>query len=118
MVQIDWASYLRVHSDRRNLIIHMIAVPLFVGSTISLILYLMRGDYAAALSVTVLAFVAMILQAKGHAREANPPAPFSGPDNFLRRWFTEQFVTFPLFFLTGHWWRQFKDDSGRSDDAA
>jgi glycerol uptake facilitator-like aquaporin len=96
----------------------MIAVPVFVGSTLSLILFLMRGDYVATLIVTVLAFVAMISQAKGHAREANPPAPFSGPGNFLRRWFTEQFVTFPLFFLTGRWWRQFKNNSGGSDDAA
>jgi uncharacterized membrane protein YGL010W len=28
--QIDWASYLRVHSHRRNLVIHAFAVPLFL----------------------------------------------------------------------------------------
>lgn len=117
-MQIDWTSYLRVHSDRRNLIIHLFAVPLFVGSIIALILYLVRSDYVSAVFATVLAFFAMMLQGKGHAREADPPAPFTGPGNFLRRWFTEQFVTFPLFFLTGRWWRQFKDDSGGSNDAA
>ena len=36
-----------------------------------------------------------------HTREADPPAPFFGPGNFLRRWFTERFVNFPVFFLTG-----------------
>lgn len=117
-MQIDWTSYQRVHADRRNLIIHLIAVPVFVGSIVSLVLYLLRGDYLAAVIVLALAFAAMVLQARGHAGELQTPLPFSGPGNFLKRWFTEQFVIFPLFCLTGRWWRQFKGTSDGSDSAA
>ena len=103
---IDWTSYQRVHSDRRNLIIHALAVPLFVVATLSLIVSL-----AAA-------FAAMALQGRGHAFELHPPEPFSGPGNFLRRWFREQFLVFPMFVLNGRWWRQFKATAEPADDAA
>jgi hypothetical protein len=65
-----------------------------------------------------LAFVAMVLQGRGHALERHAPVPFSGPGNFLKRWFMEQFMIFPLFLLTGRWWQQFKGAGGVSDDAA
>ncbi len=117
-MQIDWSSYLRVHGDRRNLIIHLFAVPLFVGSIIFLILYLIRGDFVSAVIAIVLAFIALVLQGWGHAREVNAPVPFSSLGNFLNRWFTEQFVIFPLFVLTGRWWRQFNVTGGGSDNAA
>jgi uncharacterized membrane protein YGL010W len=31
-MQPDWSEYLRVHADRRNLLMHLFAVPLFVFS--------------------------------------------------------------------------------------
>ena len=116
--QIDWTSYQRVHSDRRNLLIHAVAVPLFVGSIVSLIFYIIRGAYAPAIIAFVLAFIAMVLQGRGHALEVHAPVPLSGASNFLKRWFTEQFLIFPLFFLSGRWWHQFKAAAGESDDAA
>ena len=116
-VQFDWTSYLRVHSDRRNLTIHVLAVPLFVGSIVSLIPYLSRGDYVSAVVAVVLALIAMVLQGRGHALEGHAPVPFSGPGNFLKRWFVEQFLIFPLFFLMGRWWRQFKAAADGTDSA-
>jgi hypothetical protein len=117
-VQIDWTSYLRVHADRRNLIIHLFAVPLFVGCIVSLILYLIRGDIVTVVIAIILAIIALALQAWGHAREVNAPVPFSSPGNFLNRWFTEQFAIFPIFVLSGRWWRQFNGTGGESGDAA
>ncbi len=115
---IDWTEYRRVHSDRRNLIIHAFAVPLFVGATVFLIACLIRERYVPAGIAVVLAFVAMVLQGRGHALESHAPVPFSGPGNFLKRWFSEQFMIFPLFLLTGLWWRQFTGAGDESDDAA
>ncbi len=107
-VQIDWTDYLRVHSDRRNLIIHVIAVPLFVGSFVYIPVFLFRSDYVSVAISMVLALLAMVLQGRGHAKEREAPLPFGGPCNFLRRWFREQFVIFPLFVVSGKWWHQYQ----------
>ncbi len=93
-------------------------MPLFVASIVFLIDRLVRGDYELAVIAMVVAFVAMVLQGRGHALESHAPVPFSSPGNFLKRWFMEQFMIFPLFLLTGRWWHQFKAAEGGSDDAA
>ena len=117
-VDLDWTSYSRVHGDRRNLLIHAFAVPLFAGSFLFLIYFLIRGAFFFAVIAMLTAIVAMALQGRGHALEVHAPEPFSGPGNFLRRWFTEQFVIFPLFLLTGRWWQQLKNAAGEAEDAA
>ena len=114
---IDWTSDARVHSDPRNLVIHAFAVPLFVGSFALLITFLARGDYLPAAVAVVFALAAMVLQATGHALEPIEPTPFSGPGNILKRWFAEQFIIFPLFFLTRRWWRQFHAFGDANDHA-
>ena len=116
--KFDWAGYLRVHSDRRNLLIHLFAVPLFIGAFLVLLASMIRGAYASAVIALVVAIAGMALQARGHAFETHAPEPFSDPGNFLKRWFTEQFVTFPLFVLTGRWWGQFKADGDGHRGAA
>ena len=115
---IDWTSYRRVHSDYRNLLIHVVAVPLFVGSFVSLIFYMIRGAYVAATIAFLLAGVAMVAQGRGHRLEEHAPVPFSGPGNFFRRWFTEQFLIFPWFFMSGRWWHQYRAETRESDHAA
>jgi len=106
-VKIDWTDYLRVHASRTNLAIHLVAVPMFISAFVLIVLYVIRGEYQPALLALVPAMVAMVLQGIGHRKESEPPRPFSGPLNFMRRWFSEQFVIFPLFFLTGRWWKQY-----------
>ena len=110
-MRIDWSEYLRVHAHRTNLIIHLFAVPLFVGSFFSLLLYVVNGDRVSGVIVVALCFVALALQALGHKLEPGDPRPFSSPMNFLRRWFTEQFLIFPAFVLSGRWWRQVRANS-------
>ena len=113
-VQIDWSEYSRVHTRRSNLLIHLFAVPLFVGSFVFLLIYIANDDRFSALIVLGLAVVAMALQGREHKLEKEPPRPFSGPANFLRRWFTEQFFIFPAFVVTGRWWQQYRA-SGKLD---
>ena len=115
---IDWTGYTRVHSDRRNLLIHAIAVPLFVAAIVLLAVCLVLGAYIFASLSLVGAMTAVALQAWGHTLEVHAPEPFSGPGNFLKRWFGEQFVVFPVFFLTGRWWRQFRASARGAGDAA
>ena len=64
-MRIDWTDYLRVHAERRNLRMHLIAAPLFVGSVVWLLLTLFRGEYMSAVIAVVLAFGA---QTEHHAR--------------------------------------------------
>jgi len=115
-MQIDWSEYSRVHAHRTNLIIHLFAVPLFVGSFISLFLYLANGDWISGIIVVALCFIALALQARGHGLEHEEPRPFSSLLNFLRRWFTEQFLIFPVFLLSGRWWKQVSATSGGGSD--
>jgi hypothetical protein len=107
-VQIDWPEYQRVHSDRRNLITHIVAVPLFIGAFVFLIVSCFRDDYATVVLSVALAVIAMILRGRGHAKEHEAPIPFSGPVNFPGRWFREQFFIFPVFVLSGRWWQQYR----------
>ena len=115
---IDWADYRRVHADRRNLIIHLIAVPLFVASFVALLVFVTRADYGPGAVALALALVAMGLQGRGHKLESETPLPFTGAGNFLKRWFTEQFVTFPVFLISGRWRQQYRAAGSVSDNAA
>jgi hypothetical protein len=107
---VDWSDYERVHADRRNLRIHLLAVPLFQSGFVLSVIFLMAGQFLFA-AVSVLAAVGgMVLQKIGHSKATHEVRPFSGPLNFLRRWFTEQFLTFPIFVFSGRWQRQYKAD--------
>ncbi len=107
-MRIDWSEYSRVHAGRSNLLIHLLAVPLFAGSFLAFIYHAVRGDWTSALVMFALALGAMAMQGRGHRGEAETPRPFSSPANFVRRWFTEQFYIFPAFVLSGRWWRQYR----------
>ena len=113
---IDWQNYARVHSDRRNLVIHALAVPLFVAASITLVGCLVSGNYPIAFAALFVALTSMLLQGRGHALEVHAPEPFSGPGNFLKRWFREQFFIFPVFLLSGRWQRQFRMSATIADE--
>lgn len=117
-MQIDWSEYARVHAHRTNLVIHLFSVPLFVGSFVSLLLYLSNGDWVSGVIVVALCLVALALQALGHRLEHEEPRPFSSFLNFLGRWFREQFLIFPVFLLSGRWWNQISaSTNGGADES-
>ena len=103
LLRWQWAGYPKYHQSRPNLLIHIVAVPLFLFGTVAL------GGAIVRLSLSLLAVgvgcivVAVALQGRGHRSEPVPPEPFSGPLNFVSRLFFEQWVTFPRFVLSGGW---------------
>ncbi len=103
----DWSDYERVHADRRNLLIHLLVVPLFDIALLVALISIALGEWVLA-AVSVLALIgSTVLQGFGHAKEANQPKPFNSLLNFLQRWLAEQYFTFPVFVITGRWWRQY-----------
>jgi hypothetical protein len=105
----QWKGYPRYHGSRANLLLHVVVVPLFLAGNVALVLALARGAWPAAILGLAAMGISVALQGRGHAREAHPPEPFTGPRNALARIFFEQWVTFPRFVLSGGWlraWRQ------------
>jgi 2-hydroxy-palmitic acid dioxygenase Mpo1-like protein len=106
----QWQGYARYHQNRTNLLLHVVAVPLFLAGSVLVVL----GAIRMSLLLIVLGIVAMgvsvALQGRGHRLEAVPPEPFTGPTNAVGRLFFEQCATFPRFVISGGWRRNF---SGR-----
>jgi phage terminase small subunit len=99
----QWSDYLAKHRDRPNLLIHIVAVPLFQVATLVLLGAVLGGAVTAAVVAVVLMVVSLALQGRGHRREAEAPTPFDGPADFASRFLAEQWITFPRFVLSGTW---------------
>lgn len=96
------------HRSRANLLIHIVAVPLFqVGTLLLVCSALQRAAVVAGLSVACLV-ASLAMQAQGHRLEAEPPAPFRGAGDLIRRIVAEQWITFPRFVLSGGWYKNLK----------
>jgi len=103
LLRWQWEGYPKYHQSRANLLIHIVAVPLFVVGTATLVASaLQTSGLLLALAIGCIV-VAVALQGRGHRLEPVPPEPFSGPLNFVSRLFLEQWVTFPRFVLSGGW---------------
>lgn len=102
------SDYPAKHRDRVNLLLHLVAVPLFMAGTLILLgAALRRSGLGVVLGLGCLA-VAVVVEGRGHAREWETPTPFAGPLDFVTRFVVEQWVTFPRFVLTGAWSRSFR----------
>jgi hypothetical protein len=107
----QWSDYTAKHRDRGNLLLHAVAVPLFLLSTIMLVTAIMtRAGLTAVVALAGMG-VSVLLQGRGHAREREAPTPFDGAGDFITRFFVEQWVTFPRFVLSGGWLRNFRAQS-------
>lgn len=104
-LQWQWSGYGSSHQNKTNLLVHMIAVPLFmVASASALCALVTRSLYT--LFVSVLCFNAsLIMQRHGHKLEPVQPEPFKNGFDFVCRIFAEQWITFPRFVLTGGWFK-------------
>lgn len=103
LLRWQWAGYPKYHQSRRNLLIHMVAVPLFVLGTVALLAAIAQLSLWLLVVAVGCIIVALALQGRGHRLEAVPPEPFSGPLNFVSRLLLEQWVTFPRFVFSGGW---------------
>ena len=79
----QWQGYSRYHQSRANLLIHIVAVPLFLGGTIALLLAVAALSLIAFALAVGCIVAAIALQGRGHRLEVVPPEPFSGPGCFL-----------------------------------
>lgn len=97
-----WRETPPVHTSTGNLLIHIVAVPMFVAGH-ALVLagiamsrwMLVAGGFCIVVSVA--------LQRLGHSMEPQPVHPFTGPGDFVRRLYVEQFCNFWRFLLSGGW---------------
>lgn len=108
LLQWQWADYAAKHRNRTNLLIHILAVPLFELAAIGVIAGAAMRSLAMAIGALVALAVAFAAQGAGHKREAEQPTPFAGPADVVTRILAEQFITFPRFVLTGGWLRNVK----------
>ena len=111
LVKRQWSDYTRTHRSRRNLLIHLAAVPAFVAANTALIASLLLGMWStAALAVVVMA-ASLVWQGLCHRGEPERPEPFTGPADAVVRILLEQWVTFPRFALSGGWTRALREAS-------
>jgi hypothetical protein len=92
--------YTSAHRRRRNLALHDLAVPLFLGGILMLLLAPVVAWWLALVGPAAM-IVSLAAQGRGHKLESESPAPFLGPLDFVARLFGEQCVTFPRFVLSG-----------------
>jgi hypothetical protein len=97
-----WRETPPVHRNAGNLLIHVVAVPMFVVGHALLVAAIGGGPrwLAAGGSCIVLS---VALQRVGHGMEAQAVHPFAGPRDFARRLYVEQFYNFWRFLLSGGW---------------
>ncbi len=92
--------YPEFHGDRRNLVIHLITVPLFQWGTL-LLLSPLWGPWWLALVGLGFMLTAVIAQGRGHAMEKNAPIAFASRGEAVARIVLEQWINFPRFVLSG-----------------
>ncbi|MES0873627.1 terminase [Sinimarinibacterium thermocellulolyticum] len=105
LLEAQWAGYAERHQDRGNLILHILAVPLFWWGALDSLAALLFQGLVAAFDGVLLMVVSVFLQGLGHDREAVPPEPWAGVWVFVQRLVAEQFVNFPRYVISGAWWR-------------
>lgn len=89
------------HVDRRNLVIHVVTVPIFMLGTLALLTGLVTLRWPLALAGLLALPLAVAAQGRGHALERVAPIPFAGPLDVVARIVAEQWITFPRFVLRG-----------------
>jgi phage terminase small subunit len=104
----QWRHYADQHRHPTNLLLHLIAVPLFLLSLILLAIGLWHMGFIPLVLGAIGLYAALALQAHGHRLEQNQPEPFAGKRDACKRLLLEQCITFPRFVFTGGWWRAWR----------
>src|SRR2546425_13171110 len=90
LLEWQWSDYSAKHRDRINLLLHIVAVPLFQNAPIVLVVAVVTGSrYAAGLGCLGIGG-AVGVQGRGHRRERERAAPLSRAARFVRRFVAEQ----------------------------
>jgi hypothetical protein len=94
----QWRAYPGNHQHPTNLVLHLIAVPLFIVA----FLLIVSGVFSLSLASVAIGVIGILaalgLQRHGHSLEAQASEPFSDRKDAVTRLLVEQFLTFPRFF--------------------
>jgi len=97
----QWSKYSDTHTNRLNLVIHLVTTPVFDAALMLLPFAVAVGWWLlAGLAIALLPLV-VGLQGYGHAHESRAPVPFKDPLDAMARIVAEQLITFPRFVLSG-----------------
>jgi hypothetical protein len=102
-----WRETSPVHKNSTNLLIHIIAVPLFVFGHVLLVAGIFINPWLLV-GAFVSIVVCLVAQKIGHSREQTQVAAFAGTVDLLRRVYAEQFCNFWRFLFSGQWYASFK----------
>jgi hypothetical protein len=102
-----WSETPPVHKNTTNLLIHVVAVPLFVLGHVLLVGGLIVNPWLLAGAVLSIV-VSLAAQKYGHSLEHNQVHAFIGAGDFIRRLYAEQFCNFWRFLLSGQWYASLK----------
>jgi len=108
LLEWQWSDYAAKHRNRTNLLVHIVAVPLFQVGTVVMAYAAIRLSGAATGLAVACMVGALVAQGRGHRLEREAPEPFNGAGDFVNRFIAEQWVTFPRFVLSGAWYRNLR----------
>lgn len=100
-----------MHRNPTNLLVHLLAVPLFVLGHVLLVAGFIVNPWLLPIGVAGIA-VSLAAQKYGHSLEQRQVHAFSGARDFVRRLYAEQFCNFWRFLFSGQWYASFR--AGRS----
>ena len=104
----QWRHYASQHRHPTNLLLHLIAGPLFLLSLILLLIGLWHLRFVPLALGSIGLIASLALQAHGHRLEQQTAEPFASKGDALKRLLLEQCVTFPRFLFSGAWWRAWR----------
>lgn len=108
-----WRETPPVHRNGTNLLIHIVAVPLFVLGHVLLVAGMLINWWLLVAAIVSIA-VSLAAQGFGHALEQTQAPPFTGAADFVRRLYAEQFCNFWRFLLSGRWYASLKASRSRA----
>lgn len=105
----QWRNYPDNHRHPANLVLHLIAVPMFIIAALLILDGLFSLSFSS-IAIGVIGLIAALgFQRHGHTLEKQAPEPFSDRGDAIKRLLVEQFITFPRFVLSGAWWKAWKE---------
>jgi hypothetical protein len=104
-----WRETPPVHRNVTNLMIHIVAVPLFVLGHVFLVAGVIVNPWFLA-GAALCIVVSLAAQKYGHSLEHNQVHSFTGASDFIRRLYAEQFCNFWRFLFSGQWYASFKSN--------
>lgn len=102
-----WKETPPVHENGKNLLIHIVAVPLFVLGHILLVAGILISPWWLVASILSIV-LSLSAQKVGHSLERKQVPPFTGAGDFLRRLYAEQFCNFWRFLFSGQWYASYR----------